>query len=430
MAQPLRIGIAGLGNVGTGVVKILQKQASDLEQRSGRRIKIIAVSARNKKKIRPVKLAAYEWAKDPLDLVNHPDVDVIVELIGGAEGIARDLVTAALMAGKHVVTANKALMAHHGYELAMLAGKQKVSLCYEGAVAGGIPAIKALREGFAANDVQSVRGILNGTCNYILTEMLATGRDFRDVLKEAQLKGYAEANPAFDIDGIDTAHKLAIITALAFGVRPDLSRLEVKGIREITAADIKFARDLGYKIKLLGLCHRADGKIIQCVEPCLVPVESILASVNGVVNAVQVKCNFAGSGSLVGRGAGEGPTASAVVADLIDIARNHHVPVFGVPARQMKTGNFASPDSLSGRFYVHVVVKDQPGVLARISAILRDHKISVESIIQRGHDPGRPVSIVMVTHKVRQAGIRRAAEKIGKLSVTKSKPYVMRIEQA
>jgi homoserine dehydrogenase len=430
MAKEMRIGIAGLGNVGTGVVKIIQKHARDLEQRSGRKFKIVAVSARSKKKTRGVKLSAYEWLNDPLELVNNPEIDVIVELIGGSSGIAYELVVAALSAGKHVVTANKALLAHHGHELAALAEKQGVSLCFEGSVAGGIPAIKALREGFAANDVQSVRGILNGTCNYILTEMRETGRDFKDVLKEAQAKGYAEADPSFDVDGIDTAHKLSILTALAFGIKPDIKKVETRGIRNITAADIQHATELGYKIKLLGLCRREGKKIIQSVEPCLVQEQSALGSVNGVLNAVHVQGDFVGTGWLVGRGAGEGPTASAVVADLIDIARGNQLPVFGIPAKALKTGAFASADVLNAHFYMHMIVRDQPGVLAQIAAILRDHKVSVEAVLQRGRDPGKPVSIVMTTHLVNQSDIRKAVEKIGKLTVTKGKPCVMRIEQA
>ncbi|MCM2344974.1 MAG: homoserine dehydrogenase [Alphaproteobacteria bacterium] len=429
MSSPMRIGIAGLGTVGIGVVKLIRKHARDLERRSGRKVEIVAVSARNRKKVRGIVLSGYEWVKDPLDLVNNPDIDVIVELIGGSEGVARDLVTAALMAGKHVVTANKALLAHHGHELALLADKQKVSLCFEAAVAGGIPAIKALREGFAANDIQAVRGILNGTCNYILTNMRESGRDFRDVLKEAQAKGYAEANPAFDVDGIDAAHKLALLTALAFGIKPDMDSLETTGIRHITASDIAHATELGYRIKLLGLCRREGTRLIQSVEPCLVPEQSALGGVEGVLNAVQVRGDFVGQGWLVGRGAGEGPTASAVVADLIDIARGHRVPVFGIPARQMKVGNFASTDILEGHFYMHVVVRDQPGVLAQIAAILRDHKVSVEAVLQRGRDPGKPVSIVMTTHKVKQADMRRAASKISGLSLVKGKPCLMRIEQ-
>lgn len=429
MTKEMRIGIAGLGNVGAGVVKIIQKHARDLERRSGKKFKILAVSARSKKKSRGIKLTSYEWVHDPLELVNNPDIDVIVELIGGSSGVAYDLVVAALSAGKHVVTANKALLAHHGHALALLAEKQGVSLNFEGSVAGGIPAIKALREGFAANDVQSVRGILNGTCNYILTEMRETGRDFKDVLKEAQAKGYAEADPSFDVDGIDTAHKLSILTALAFGTKPDIGKVETKGIRNITAADIQHATELGYRIKLLGLCRREGKKIIQSVEPCLVPEQSALGSVNGVLNAVHVQGDFVGTGWLVGRGAGEGPTASAVVADLIDIARDHKLPVFGVPAKVMKVGAFASADILNAHFYMHVIVRDQPGVLAQIAAILRDHKVSVEAVLQRGRDPGKPVSVVMTTHLVHQSDMMQAATKISKLAVTRNKICVMRIEQ-
>ncbi len=429
MKKEMRIGIAGLGNVGAGVVKVIQKHGRELALRAGCPFKIVAVSARRKKKARDIKLSAYEWVNDPLDLVNNPDIDVIVELIGGDSGIAYELVVAALSAGKHVVTANKALLAHHGHQLAMLAEKQNVGLFFEAAVAGGIPAIKALREGYAANDVQSVRGILNGTCNYILTEMRETGRDFADVLKEAQAKGFAEADPSFDVDGIDTAHKLSLLTALAFGTKPDIEQVDTTGIRHITASDIRHATELGYRIKLLGSCRRVGKNIVQSVAPCLVPEQSALGAVNGVLNAVHVVGDFVGTGLLVGRGAGEGPTASAVVADLIDIARGHQMPVFGIPARNMKTGAFASSDILQAHFYMHVVVRDQPGVLAQISAILRDHNISVEAVIQRGRDPGKPVSIVMTTHLVKQADMRKAAEKIGKMKLTQGKPCVMRIEK-
>lgn len=428
MTRVLRIGVAGLGTVGKGVVGIIQKHKSDLAKRSGCKMEIVAVSARSQKKDRGINLKSYKWIKDPLDLVNDPDIDVIVELIGGSSGVAYDLVLSALMAGKHVVTANKALLAHHGYELARIAEKQGVCLCYEAAVAGGIPAIKAMREGFAANDVHEVRGILNGTCNYILTEMLSSGRNFADVLKEAQAHGYAEADPSFDVDGIDAAHKLSLLAALAFGIAPAIDKVEIAGIRHITADDIRFATELDYKIKLLGLSRRVGNKIVQSVEPCLVPVGSELASVSGVLNAVQVQGDFVGNGWLVGRGAGEGPTASAVVADLIDIARGHHVPVFGVPVKFLKQADFASTDILTAHFYVHMVVNDKPGVLAQVAAILRDHNVSVEVVLQRGRDPGKPVSIVMITHKVKQADMKAAVKKLEKLSVVKGKISLLRIE--
>lgn len=430
MKKVLRVGIAGLGNVGTGVVKIIQKHKRDLEKRSGKKIEIVAVCARSKKKNRGIDLKSYGWVTDPLDLVNHPDIDVVIELMGGSSGPAHDLVLASLMAGKHVVTANKALLAHHGYELALLAEKQGVNLCFEAAVAGGIPAIKALREGFAANDIIEVRGILNGTCNYILTEMLSSGRDFSDVLAEAQSHGYAEADPSFDIDGVDAAHKLSLLAALSFGIRPALDKVEIRGIRHITASDIRHATELGYRIKLLGLSRRIGKNIVQSVEPCLVPIGSELASVGGVLNAVQIQGDFVGSGWLVGRGAGEGPTASAVVSDLIDIARGHNVPVLGIPSQSLAKGSFVSTDVLTAQFYVHVVVNDKPGVLAQIAAILRDHKVSVEAVLQRGRDPGKPVSIVMVTHKVMQADMKVAIKKIEKLSVVKGKPCLLRIEHS
>jgi len=429
MNSPLRIGIAGLGTVGTGVVKTLQQNADLIAARSGRTVEIMAVSAKTKNKDRGVDVSSYEWLDDPFALATHEDIDVIVELIGGSEGPAKDLIEAALAAKKHVVTANKALMAAHGFELARLAEQNGVSLNYEAAVAGGIPVIKLIREGLAGNSIQSVYGILNGTCNYIFTEMRETGRDFDDVLKEAQEKGYAEADPSFDVDGIDAAHKLVILSALAFGVKPDFDALDITGIRHITAGDIQFAGELGYKIKLLGIARREDGKIIQSLEPCLVPADGALGSVEGVFNAVFVQGDFVDKSMAEGRGAGEGPTASSVVADIIDIARGIQLPTFGIAADHLIDAEYAEQKEIMGRYYLHLRVLDRPGVIADVSAILRDHDISIEAFLQRGRDPEQTVSVVIVTHEASQAAMRAAVSEIHNLSTVTDAPTLVRIEQ-
>lgn len=429
MADVLRIGIAGLGTVGAGVIKILQTHGDDIARRAGRKIEVVSINARDAKKNRGVDLSKYKWTDDPLLLASDKNIDVVVELIGGDEGIAKQLVEQSLKAGKHIVTANKALLAKHGLALAKLAEDNKVSLNFEASVAGGIPIIKALREGFAGNKIGGIYGILNGTCNYILTEMRETGRDFSDVLKEAQEKGYAESDPTFDIDGIDAAHKLTILSALAFGVKPDFGAIDITGIRHIGAADISFARELGYKIKLLGIARDQNGKIAQSLEPCLVPVDSALGSVEGVFNAVFVEGDFVDRAMLEGRGAGEGPTASAVVADLIDLARGYELPPFGLPSNELKSAKWAGDEDVISSQYLHLVVLDQPGVIADVSAILRDYKISIETMLQRGRDPDQPVSVVITTHECSRAAMRGAAAKIGKLKSIAKPPTVLRIER-
>lgn len=429
MTRALRIGIAGLGTVGTGVVRILQTHGADIAARAGRAIEITAVHARDKSKTRGVDLSSYRWADDCLEMARSPDIDVIVELIGGDEGMAADLVREAIRNKKHVVTANKSLLAKHGFDLARMAEDHGVSLNFEASVAGGIPIIKALREGFAGNRIEGIYGILNGTCNYILTEMRTTGRDFADVLKEAQEKGYAEADPTFDIDGIDAAHKLTILTALAFGVKPDFAAIDITGIRHIDARDIRFASELGYRIKLLGIAREREGRIAQSLEPCLVPIDSALGSVEGVFNAVFVEGDFVDRAMLEGRGAGQGPTASAVMSDLIDLARGYQLPAFGVAAKDLKTARWTGPEDIISEQYLHLIVLDQPGVIADVSAILRDYKISIETMLQRGRDPGQPVSVVITTHACSREAIRAAAAKIARLPSITAPPTVLRIEQ-
>jgi len=429
MSEPLKVGIAGLGTVGVGVIKILTQNADIIAQRAGRKIEVVAVSARSKSKDRGVELNAYDWVENTADIATHDNVDVVVELIGGSEGTAADLVRSSLDNGRHVVTANKALVAHHGFELAQKAENNGVCLMYEAAVAGGIPVIKTMREGLAANKFSAVYGILNGTCNYILTIMRETGRDFDDVLKDAQEFGYAEADPAFDIEGVDAAHKLCILTSIAFGVKPDFDAIKVQGITQINSTDIAYATEFGYRIKLLGIAREIDGKIMQVLEPCLVPIGSPMGIIEDVYNAVYVEGDFVETPLMTGKGAGEGPTASSVVADIIDIARGFNVPTFGVPANSLKDAQWIDLGETNARYYLRLAVIDKPGVVADISAILKDQEISIEGMVQRGHDPGQCVPIVLTLHNARHANMTRAVTMIKDLDACKEKPCLMRIEE-
>ncbi|MCC6598895.1 MAG: homoserine dehydrogenase [Alphaproteobacteria bacterium] len=428
MPEPFRLGIAGLGTVGTGVVKIIQEHGALLAARAGRAIEIVAVSARNPLKERGIDLSRYEWVDDAQALAGRTDIDAVVELIGGSEGLARALVEGSLQAGKHVITANKALLAHHGYALAQCAEENSVCLSYEAAAAGGIPIIKALREGFAGNNIQAVYGILNGTCNYILTAMRESGRNFSEVLLEAQERGYAESDPSFDVDGVDAAHKLCLLTSLSFGVKPDFNSLKVKGIRRIDAMDITFAQELGYRIKLLGIARRLNGKIMQVLEPCLVPVDSPLGVIEDVYNAVYVEGDFVSTQLLTGRGAGEGPTGSAVISDIVDLARGQRIPAFGVVTTALKDAQWKPLGETVARFYIRLSVFDRAGVIADISAILRDMNISIESLIQRGRDPGQPVPIVLTTHESPQGAVMEACDLFSRLEAVVDEPCLIRIE--
>ena len=429
MSTPFRIGIAGLGTVGAGVVRIIRKNAELLEKRAGRPIEIVAVAAKDRKRDRGVDLSGFDWVENAGDMATRKDIDAVIEVIGGSEGVAADLVRASLENGKHVVTANKALLAHHGYELAQLADEKGVCLMYEAAVAGGVPIIKALREGLAANEIKSIYGILNGTCNYILTTMRQTGRNFDDVLKEAQAAGYAEADPAFDIDGIDAAHKLCILAAIGFGVKPDFDALNIEGIRHINSTDIAYATEFGYRIKLLGIARRENGKILQVMEPCLVPIESPMGIIDDVYNAVYVEGDFVETPLLTGKGAGQGPTASSVVADIIDLARGHRLPAFGIPARDLKDAVWADPGETMNSYYLRLMVIDKAGVIADVSAILRDKNISIEGLVQRGRAPGQPVPVIITTHETRHADMMAACDLIEKLDCCVEKPRVMCIEE-
>ncbi len=425
--SPLRVGIAGLGTVGGGVVKLLAAQAGLIAARAGRPIEVTAISARSRRD-RGFSVAGLEWHDDPVALASSANVDVVVELIGGADGPAKALAEATIAAGKPLVTANKALLAMHGAALAAAAEAAAQVIAYEAAVAGGIPVIKVLREGLAGNQVSRVSGILNGTCNYILTTMREEGRDFADVLTDAQKLGYAEADPSFDVDGIDAAHKLAILAGLAFGAKIYFADLHIEGIRRISDLDIAFAEELGYRIKLLGIAERGAAGISLRVHPAMVPLGRPLATVDGVFNAVQLEGDFAGPVFLRGRGAGEGPTASAVVADLIDIARGVRIPVWGQSAATMAAAKIMPMAAHQGAYFIRLMVVDQPGVLADVTAILRDHGISLESMLQHGRKPGESVPIVLVTHETSEAAVRFALAGIEQLPAVLEAPAVIRIE--
>jgi homoserine dehydrogenase len=430
MAKPLRIALAGLGTVGGGVIRLIETNGTLIARRAGRPFEIVAVCARDRSKDRGVDLSRYPWEDDMTLLAGREDVDVVVELVGGADGPALALARRTLAAGKGLVTANKAMIAHHGMELAEAAEKAGgglgAPLKFEAAVAGGIPVIKGLREGAAANRVARIYGILNGTCNYILSTMEHSGRDFAEVLKDAQGLGYAEADPAFDIEGVDAAHKLAILAAIAFGGQIDFAAMEIAGITRIRAADIAQAAALGYKIRLIGLAESEEDGLFQRVQPCLVPHEHPLAAVDGPTNAVVVEGNFSGRLLFQGAGAGDGPTASAVVADLIDIARGDTGMPFSVPVAELETLAPADSGRRRARAYVRFTVADRPGVLAEITAAMRDAGVSIESLIQQGRpEEGGEVLVAMVTHEGPESGVTRALELLeGSASLTEP-PLVM-----
>ncbi len=429
MKPPLRIAMAGLGTVGGGVVKALEARAGELAERAGRPLQVVAVSARDRKKARAADVSRLAWHDDAVKLAGA-EADVVVELIGGEDGIARNVVETALKSGKHVVTGNKALLARHGAALATLAEKNGLALKFEAAVAGGIPIVKALRESLIAYGVDAVRGILNGTCNYILTQMEASGRAFADVLKDAQALGYAEADPTLDIGGGDTAHKLSLLSALAFGMPPDLAHVHLEGIERITPEDIGFAREFGFRIKLLGIARRTGQGIDQRVEPAMVRAGTPMADVDGAFNAVMADAGEAGHFFFEGRGAGAAPTASAVIADLVDIARGNIGPVFGRPAGLLKQLPQASAGTAPSAYYLRFEVLDLPGVLAEIAGHLAESRVSIESMIQRGRAPGEPVSIVMITHEPPRAEVERALKVIARSDKVRARPCMIPMEAA
>ena len=432
MSKVLNVAIAGLGTVGAEVARQLIENADHFTHQSGRAVRVVAVSARDAEKVRGFSMAGVDFCADALALASREDVDVVLELIGGEAGVAYDLVLGALKNGRHVITANKALLAHHGHALAQMAEGAGLTLAAEASVAGGIPVIKMLKESLAGNQITRITGILNGTCNYILSVMQHEHREFADVLAEAQKLGYAEADPSFDIDGIDAAHKLAILAAMGFGTAPALDAVAVRGIRDITRMDMENARDLGCTIRLLGEVERGDsGAISAEIRPILLPLESGLAKIDGALNAVSFAGAPIGAVTVVGPGAGAGATASAVLADVVDLAMGRYAPLFGVPAKALKQGNSKtiSPGRMEKHF-IRLKVYDRPGVLADITAILRRHDISVESINQpsRAEDGvNGAVPVILTTHEVKPHAVAAATAEMAELEAVLAEPVIFPI---
>jgi homoserine dehydrogenase len=427
MTTPLRLGIAGLGTVGVGVVRIIRQQATLIEARTGRKVVISAVSARSKDKDRGVSLSDYEWEDDPVALAKRDDVDVFVELMGGDAGPAKDATEAAIKAGKDVVTANKAMLALHGHELALAAEAAGCVIRYEAAVAGGIPVMKTLTEALAGNEITRVMGVMNGTCNYILTQMQATRQGYNALFAEADKLGYLEADPNLDVGGIDAGHKLALLASVAFGTQVDFDAIELEGIQAITLEDIDAAADMDFRIKLLGVAQMTGRGLEQRMSPCLVPSNSSLGQLEGGTNMVVIEGDAVGQIVLRGAGAGEGPTASAVLSDIIDIARGLRLPTFGQPATTLRKARPAKA-AIPAPYYLRMQLVDKPGALAKVAAVLGDAGVSIDRMKQYGHaDTSAPVLIV--THKVTRTALDEALEAMAKTSVVLGDPVAIRIEE-
>jgi homoserine dehydrogenase len=420
-----RIGVAGLGTVGAGLLTFLSEHPDFAP--AGGRARITGVSARSRSRPRPFDIANLPWFDDPVALATSADVDVFVELIGGSDGPAKAAVEAALAAGKPVVTANKALIAEHGAELAALAEAKGAPLLFEAAVMGGVPAVKIVREALVGDDIRSIAGILNGTCNYILTEMEATGRSFADVLSEAQRLGYAESDPTMDVGGFDAAHKISILAALAFGCAPNYAAAEIEGIEGVDLLDIQLARDLGYRIKLVASADRsADGVLVR-VHPSLAPLAHPLAQAGGALNALFIEGARTGRIFIQGPGAGSGPTAAAVAADIADVMAGAVRPVFQAPAGKLKPFTPVDPSKSIGRAYLRLLVKDEPGVIAAVSETLAEAGVSIESFLQKPMENATGVPIVLTTHAVAESVLTAAIERIAGLPAVLDRPRLLRI---
>lgn len=433
MTQKLRIGIAGLGTVGAAVFQLVERHNNRMTLRSGRSMQVVAVAARNKGRDRGIDLSSVEWFDDPVALAGSASIDVFVELMGGDEGAARQAVETALRHGKLVVTANKALLAKHGMALARLAQQNKTSLFFEAAVAGGIPVIKTLREAMAGNTISRISGILNGTCNYILSRMELEGLTYQACLSDAQRLGYAEADPTFDVGGFDTAHKLALLSSLAFGTEIDADAIYVEGIDAIDPLDLKMAEELGYRIKLLGVAERTPTGIEQRVHPTMVDRSTALAQVMGVTNAVTISGDAVGDLTLVGPGAGGMATASSVMSDLADAARGSRVETFALPVEALDSAQRAPMQRHEGGYYVRLSVLDRPGAVASIATRMAERNISLESIVQRkAADHGKSgsaVPVVLITHATSEEGIRAALDAVSSDGHIAEKPQLIRIER-
>lgn len=427
MTEPLRLGIAGLGTVGAGVVKIVRQKAALLEARGGRPITISAVSARNRLKDRGVPLDDYVWEDDPVALAKRDDVDVFVELVGGSDGPAKAATEAALRAGKDVVTANKALLAHHGQNLAEMAEQAGSLLRFEAAVAGGIPVVKALTEGLAANDIKRVMGVMNGTCNYILTRMESAGLTYDQAFAEADGLGYLEADPDLDVGGIDAGHKLSLLASIAFGTQVAFDAVELEGIGRVSIEDIRQAADMGYKVKLLGVCQMTGRGLEQRMSPCLVPAISPLGQLDGGTNMVVIEGDQVGTIVMRGAGAGEGPTASAVMGDVLDIARGTRVSTFGQPATSLAKAK-AAKTATPAAYYLRLILLDKPGALARVAAVLGEAGVSINRMRQRSHEQDT-APVLIVTHKTTRAALDTALAAMVGTNVVEGEPVALRIEQ-
>ena len=426
MSQPLRLGIAGLGTVGVGVVKILRNKVELLRQRTGRDLVISAVSARDAGKDRFVTLSDYAWESDPVALAQRNDIDIFVELMGGHDGPAFEATKAALAARKDVVTANKAMLAHFGHELATMAEENAALIRFEAAVAGGIPVIKSLTEGLAGNQISRVMGVMNGTCNYILTQMQATGRGYNALFEECAKLGYLEADPILDVGGIDAGHKLSLLSAIAFGTRVDFDSVALEGIQHIALEDIEQANDMGYRIKLLGVAQMTDTGLEQRLSPCLVPKESPIGQLEGGTNMVVIEGDEVGRIVLSGPGAGEGPTASAVMSDIIEIARGIRISTFGQSANtlvKLERSHSVTP----APYYIRLRLQDQPGALAKIATVLGQEGVSIDRMRQYGHCE-ETAPVLIVTHKTDRAALNVALQNMHKTDVLDSTPVAIRIE--
>ena len=428
MARTINIAIAGLGTVGAETYRIITEESDFLKARSSANFNVVAVSAKSKDKKRDVDLTGVEWIADCRDIADIDNIDVVIELVGGSEGAAKELVEKAITNGKSVITANKALVATHGNNIGELVAKHDVMFGYEAAVAGGIPIIKTIREGLASNRLSKIYGILNGTCNYILSVMRETGQEFEDILADAQRLGYAEADPSFDVDGVDAAHKLAILSAIAFQTPINFSGVYVEGIRLISPIDIDFATELGYRIKLLGIGELIGNGLQQRVRPCLVPVNIPIAQVEDVFNAVAAEAEGLGTSLSYGRGAGAGPTSSAVLSDLLDFANNRRTKFLGTADSELVVRPIQELQKLSGSYYLRLQVYDRPGVLADLTAVFRDKGVSVEALLQRGRNPDGTVPVVLTTHETSEEAIQKSVAEFEKLENVVEKPCILPIE--
>jgi len=430
MPAPLRLGLAGLGTVGIGVVRIVQTHADLIAARAGRPVQVVAVSARDRKKNRDADLSGYAWEDDPVALARRDDVDVFVEVMGGHDGPAKAATEAAIAAGKDVVTANKALLAHHGQALAEAAEAAGRVIRFEAAVAGGIPVIKALTEGLAGNRMRRVMGVMNGTCNYILTRMQASGLPYETVFEEARQLGYLEADPNLDVGGIDAGHKLSLLAAIAFGTRVSFDKVELEGIGNVSIDDIRLADDMGYHIKLLGVAQMTGRGLEQRMTPCLVPAESPLGQLQGGTNMVVLEGDSVGQIVMRGPGAGQGPTASAVMGDVIDIARGLRIPTFGIPARDL-AAPIAARAATPAPYYLRMTLMDKPGALAKIATCLGEAGISIDQMRQL-NQPGEQddkATVLIVTHKASPGDIAHAMGQFGATGVLVDAPVAIRIEE-